>query len=167
MEWYVLRTISGKEETALTILHKLFSDVKLICPKRRISWRKQGSIISIVRPLFEGYLFVASPAERLEEFYNLLRMYKLNIAWPVYSAGALVPIYTEEQLLIQKLIGNGGIVEVSTLKKQNEQLQVVNGPLLGLDHIIKKVSPKNRRIMVEVTVLDEKKKIELEGVFVT
>lgn len=94
-------------------------------------------------------------------------MYKLNIAWPVYSAGALVPIYTEEQLLIQKLIGNGGIVEVSTLKKQNEQLQVVNGPLLGLDHIIKKVSPKNRRIMVEVTVLDEKKKIELEGVFVT
>lgn len=136
----------------------------IIYPKKRISWRKQGSIINLVRPLFEGYLFIAYPKEEIGIFDHLLRKYQLNIVWLVYSAGSLVPILNEEKQLLQKLIGSDGIVEVSTLEKHNQQLRVVNGPLVGVEHIIKKISRRDLRITVEIPVLDEKRRIELEGV---
>jgi len=166
LEWYVLRTGCGKEDAALTILRKMFSEVELIYPRKRISWRKQGGCISLIRPLFDGYLFVSYPKEKIRAFDQLLRMRKLNIAWLVYSGGALVPILNEEKQLIQKLMGSDGIVEVSTVGKHHEQLQVVNGPLVGLEHIVKKVSRRNRRITVEIPVLDEKRQIELEGILI-
>jgi transcription termination/antitermination protein NusG len=164
LEWYVLRTICGKEDAALTILRKMFSEVELIYPRRRISWRKQGRYIGLVRPLFDGYLFVSYPKEKIRAFDQLLRMRKLNIAWLVYSGGDLVPILDEEKLLIQKLMGKEEIVEVSTVVKHDGQIQVVDGPLVGLEHIVRKVSRRNRRITVEILVLDEKRKIELEGI---
>ncbi len=163
MEWYVLRTVCGKEDATLTILRKMFSEVELIYPRRRISWRKQGSYIDLVRPLFDGYLFISYPKEKIRVFDQILRMRNLNIAWLVYSGGELIPILSEEKQLIQKLMGSDGIVEVSTVEKQNEQLQVVNGPLVGLEHIVTKVSRRNRRITVEIPMLDEVRKIELEG----
>jgi len=163
LEWYVLRTVCGKEDATLTILQKMFSEVELIYPRRRISWRKQGSYIDLVRPLFDGYLFISYPKEKIRAFAQVLRMRNLNIAWLVYSGGELVPILSKEKQLIQKLMGSDGIVEVSTVEKQHEQLQVVKGPLVGLEHIVTKVSRRNRRITVEIPMLDEVRKIELEG----
>jgi transcriptional antiterminator NusG len=166
LEWYVLRTVCGKEDATLTILRKMFSEVEIIYPRRRISWRKQGGYIDLVKPLFDGYLFISYPKEKIRAFGQLLRRCKLNIAWLVYSGEVLVPILNEEKQLIQKLMGSDGIVEVSTVGRTHEQLQVVNGPLVGLEHIVKKVSRRNRRITVEIPVLDEKIKIELEGVLI-
>ncbi|VBB05123.1 transcription termination factor nusg [Lucifera butyrica] len=165
IEWYVLRTICGKEEAALTLLRKRFAGIELIYPRRRISWRKQGTIISLVRPLFEGYLFVAYPQEKIGEFDYLLRRCDLKLVWLVYSTGTLIPILEEEKCIIQQLIGKDGIVEGSTVENHDGQLQVIKGPLAGLGHIVKKVSRRNRRITVEIPVLDEKKNIELEGIF--
>ncbi|MBP2645991.1 MAG: hypothetical protein H6Q75_1431 [Firmicutes bacterium] len=166
IEWYVLRTSSGKEDAALTILRKIGFDVDFIYPRRRVSWRKQGRIINLVRPLFEGYFFVACPKEKITVFDQLLRLSNLNIAWLVYSAGALVPIYMEERALLERLIGSEGIVDVSTVKKQNDQLEIVDGPLVGLENIIKKISGRKRRITVEIPVLEEKREVELEGILV-
>jgi transcription termination/antitermination protein NusG len=166
IDWYVLRTICGKEEVALRVFQKMFSEVEVIYPRRRISWRKQGSIISLVRPLFEGYLFIATEKEKIREYSRILRMNQLNVAWLVYSAGSLVPIFTEEKQLIQQLMGAEGIVEVSAVERYSDRLQVVNGPLLGQEHIITKVSGRNRRITIEIPVLEEKKKIELEGIII-
>jgi transcriptional antiterminator NusG len=166
MEWYVLRTGCGKEDAALTILQKMFSAVKFIYPRKRVSWRKQGRLISLVKPLFEGYMFVSCSEGEIAVFDQLLRRNKLNIAWLVYSAGTLVPIFKEEKLLIQQLIGLDGIVEMSSVKKYNDHLQIVNGPLVGLEHIVKKVSGRNRRITVEIPVLEENKNVELEGVLI-
>jgi transcription termination/antitermination protein NusG len=166
IDWYVLRTICGKEEVALRVFQKMFSEVEVIYPRRRISWRKQGSIISLVRPLFEGYLFVATEKEKMREYNRILRMHQLNVAWLVYSAGSLVPLIAEEKQLIQQLMGAEGVVEVSAVQRDNDRLQVVNGPLLGQEHIIKKVSSRNRRITVEIPVLAEKRNIELEGIII-
>ncbi|WP_246588958.1 transcription termination/antitermination NusG family protein [Pelorhabdus rhamnosifermentans] len=162
--WYVLRTSVGKEDVALKILRKMCLDVEFIFPRRRISWRKQGRIIQLIRPLFEGYFFVVCSEEQITVFDRLLRISSLNIAWLVYSAGSLVPILNEERQLIERLIDSEGIVDVSTVKKQNDQLEIVDGPLVGLENIIKKVSGRKRRITIEISLLEEKRKVELEAI---
>jgi transcriptional antiterminator NusG len=168
ISWYVLRTLSGNgnEETAVSILRRIFPEVELVFPRRRVSWRKQGGIISIIRPLFEGYLFVDSDEKKIGKFDELLRIHKLNVAQLLYSGGTLVPIFDEEKHLILQLIGRNGIVEASTVARQEEHLQVVKGPLVGLEHLVKKISDKKRRITVEIPVMNEKRKVELEGILI-
>lgn len=161
MDWYVLRTISGKEDVCHSIFQKVFPEFEIIYPKRRLGWRKNGRVISLVRPMFEGYLFVST--DKIWKLDHLLRRCGMNTAWLTRSAGSLVPIFAEEKQLIQRLIGNTGIAEISELERSKDQVKVVNGPLIGLEHVIRKISGRNRRITAEFPVLGEKKKIELEG----
>ncbi|BBB93458.1 MAG TPA: antitermination protein NusG [Methylomusa anaerophila] len=163
-DWYVLRIIHGKEEITSFICQKMYSKCRIINPKRRVYWRKSGQIISIIRPLFEGYLFVSINRENIEEFDHLLRKHRISAGWLVYSAGSLVPILPEEKQLIQKLIGSEGIVEISEIEKTEDQIKIVNGPLLGLEQIVKKYSRRDQRITVEVPILQEKRQLELGGV---
>jgi transcription termination/antitermination protein NusG len=79
IDWYVLRTISGKEDVIYSIFQKIFSEFEIIYPKRRIGWRKNGRIISLVRPMFEGYLFIST--DKILIFEQLLRRYSMNNAW--------------------------------------------------------------------------------------
>lgn len=168
MGWYVLRTLCGREEGVIAILNKIdiFSKFDVFCPKRRVGWRKKGRIISIVRPLFEGYLFVSSNEENIITFDYLLRKYKIDMAWLVQSAGCLVPISKEEKQFLQKLMDREKIVESSKVKIVENHFEVVDGPLLGLEHTIKNISSKNRRIIIEVPILQEKRRIELEGTLI-
>lgn len=56
------------------------------------------------------------------------------------------------------------IVEVSKVERVKEELKVIDGPLLGFEHMIKNFSSRNRRITVEIQILEEVKRIELEGI---
>ena len=161
IEWYVLRTICGREEISYLTLQKIFTDFDVIYPRRRVSWRKNGRLLNLVRPMFEGYLFVSTNKILMLDY--LLRKLQINIAWIIRSAGGIVPISTEEKGLIQQLINSEGIAEVSELERIKDQLTVVKGPLVGLENAIKKFSGRNRRIIIEVPILGEKRKVELEG----
>jgi transcription termination/antitermination protein NusG len=161
----VLRTFCGQEETIVTIFNKILSEFKLIFPRRRISWRKQGSIICLVRPLFEGYLFVSAQRNNIEKLDYFLRIHKMN-AWLVRSGGAIVPILAEERQLILQLMGSTGIVDISQIEIIKGQLKVVKGPLLGLEPVIRKFSKKSQKITLEIPILQEKNKIELAGVLI-
>ncbi|BBB92532.1 transcription termination/antitermination NusG family protein [Methylomusa anaerophila] len=164
-DWYVLRTISSKEETAAAFYRKIFPDYDIIYPKRRICWRKCGNLINIIRPLFEGYLFVSTDNNKIHDFDNLLHKLRFNVGWLVYTAGALMPIFDEEKKMIQMLMGTEGIVEVSEIEKVQNRFSVVTGPLMGFEAMIKKFSAKNRRITVEIPILTENKRIELGGIW--
>lgn len=168
MEWYVLRTLCGKEDAALSLFNKIesFSEFDVFCPRRKISWRKGGHILSVIRPLFEGYLFVSSPGKKIGTFDRLLRMYRLDIVRLIRSAGSLAPISSEEKRLLQGLLDYNRIVEVSKIEMVKEQLRVIDGPLLGCEHIIKNFSSSKRRLTVEIPLLHESKKIELEGILI-
>ena len=51
IDWYVLRTLSGKEDAVFMYFKRILSEFPIIYPKRRIGWRKNGGVISIIRPL--------------------------------------------------------------------------------------------------------------------
>jgi transcriptional antiterminator NusG len=48
-----------------------------------------------------------------------------------------------------------------------ERFKVTNGPLLGCEHMIINFSSRKHRITIEVPLLHERKKIELEGILIT
>lgn len=53
-----MSTLAGKEDVMYSTFQRVFPGYEIIYPKRRIGWRENGRIISLVRRMFEGYLFV-------------------------------------------------------------------------------------------------------------
>lgn len=165
MHWYVLRTISGQEEKSLLLLQHLFKDIKFIFPKRRLSWRKKGAILDVVKPLFRGYLFVSADDQKIKELDFWLRDKKVDI-WFVKTGKLIISITNEEVELIKQLVCNGDILERSQIVKIGERVQIVDGPLVGLEGIIEKYSRRDRRILIKVNIGGEEKRVELEGIWI-
>ncbi len=161
IDWYVVRTLSGKEDEVSIFFKKVFSEFEIVYPKRRVGWRKNGRVISIIRPLFEGYIFVST--NKIEALDYLLHKNTIKFAWLIRCDRSLLPIYPEEKQLIQQLIGIEGVVDLSEVQMADGKIEAIKGPLVGLEHVIKNVSEKNHRIIIEIPVLGEKKKVELEG----
>lgn len=165
MQWFVLRTIVGKEEKVILLFQHLFHDIKVIFPKRRLSWRKKGKIVNVIKPLFSGYLFVSADNERIIELSLWLQFQKVD-AWFVKFGNLITPITTEEMQLIQQLMSDGDIVERSEILKIGEKATIIRGPLVGLEGIIEKYSKRNRRVMVKIIIGGEEKQVELEGTWI-
>nr|WP_092071910.1 transcription termination/antitermination NusG family protein [Dendrosporobacter quercicolus]NSL49445.1 antitermination protein NusG [Dendrosporobacter quercicolus DSM 1736]SDM31149.1 transcriptional antiterminator NusG [Dendrosporobacter quercicolus] len=165
-EWYVLHITCGKEKIIQLICRKLNPSCEIINPKKKIPWRKKGRVITLIRPLFEGYLFVSTTNENIKEFHYLLQKHRMNIGWLVYSAGSLLPISSQEKQLIQTLMDNEGIVGISRVKQTNNQIEIINGPLLGFEKMIKNYSRREQRITVEIPLLQEKKQIKLGAILI-
>ena len=165
MQWYVLRTIVGKEEKALFLLQHLFHDIKIIFPRRKLSWRKKGKIIEVIKPLFSGYLFVSASDKQIMELNLWLRAQRIDL-WFVKLGNLITPITTEEIELIQKLMCNSDIVESSEILKKGEKVMIVRGPLVGLEGIVEKYSKRNRRVIIKVSIGGEERQVALEGTWV-
>jgi transcriptional antiterminator NusG len=165
MQWYVLKTEVGKEDRALLLLSCLFNDVKVILPKRKLSWRKKGKVIDVIKPLFNGYLFVSADDMRISEVSLWLRNHKMGV-WFITFGGSIIPVNQKEMLLIQQLISNGGIVEPSVIMQNGHNVKIVSGPLVGLEGLIQKYCKRDRRVIIKITIGSEEKLVELEGTWV-
>ena len=164
MHWYVLRTLAGQEEKSLILLQHLFRDIRFIFPKRRLSWRKKGAILDVIKPLFRGYFFVSAEYKRIKELDDWMRDKKLDI-WFVKINKLIIPITNQELQLIKQLIGDGDIVERSEIIKLGEKTKIVSGPLVGFEGIVDKYSKRDCRVTIKVTVNGEEKRVELEGMW--
>lgn len=165
LQWFVLRTLPGKEEKALILLQHLFHDIKIIFPKRRLSWRKKGKIIDVIKPLFSGYLFASADDKQIFELNLWLRTQKVHV-WFVKVGSSIIPINVHEIELIQKLMCSGDIVEGSKVLRIGEKVMIVGGPLVGLEGIIEKYSKRDSRVIIKVTIGGEERQVELEGKWV-
>lgn len=162
MQWFILRTKVGNEERVMLLFEKIFEDVKIFFPKRRLSWRKKGRIIDVIKPLFSGYLFVSASNERIKELNLWLRIKNVN-AWFVKFDNSITCVAMEEMQLIQQLMFNGDIVERSEIVKVGEKVTIVRGPLVGMEGIVEKYSKRNRRVIINVTIGGKEKQVALEG----
>lgn len=166
MNWYVLRTVPGKEGKNLLMLQTEFADLKILFPKRKLSWRKQGKIFEVIKPLFSGYLFVYTDFHRLTDLRNWLWFNQVEM-WVVKSGSTPVPVTPEEIILLQRLTGGGEIVENSRIATNGSQVKIVAGPLVGLEGIVKRYSRRNRRIVVELVFGGMEKTVELDALWIS
>lgn len=121
LQWFVLRTLVGKEEKFILLFKHLFHDIKIVFPKRRVSWRKKGKVIDVIKPLFSGYLFISANNEKIKELNQWLRFQKVD-AWFIKFDNVITPINDKEMQLIQQLMCNGDVVERSEVIKIGEKI---------------------------------------------
>ena len=165
MNYYALQVKTRSEE--LFIKRALLSmapgqdkDVRIIFPRRKMSLRKAGELKTVLEPVFPGYIFLEAP-DLPDATYWLLRT----------TAGFYR--FLPENKLPQPLDGK----DLATLKHfmsfgpcadkskvffdDNDRINVVEGPLKGLEGRIIKVDKRKGRAKVKLDMYDESFLIDL------
>ncbi|MBF0207635.1 MAG: KOW motif-containing protein [Oligoflexia bacterium] len=75
----------------------------------------------------------------------------------------LLPIEEIEMRPILFLTRGGNIVKFSQFYKIGQKVRVINGPLEGLEGIIRRVNPRKKRITVSLRMLGVERLIDLGG----
>lgn len=160
MSWYALFVETGRE----TIIQKwiqLFFD-KSICyslvPKRRLTEKKQGKKYQIVRTMFPGYVFINTDM-CIEYYYKLAEIPRLI---RILNNGTYYTQIEEYEMApILKLVGDSNIVDYSKVFILDSKVFIKDGPLQGMEGIIRRVDKRQGRAQVILELMGSPKLIDL------
>ena len=161
--WYVVQVYTGREENIkhqCESLLPLFPDAfeRVFIPYSNRRMKIEGEWGNIERVLFPGYIFIVT--SNLYDAVKLLR--KVEGMTKILGDGEnMIPISKEEEEMLRRLGGEEQIVEMSEGIIENSVLKVTEGPLKGMEPLIKKIDRHKRRAWIEVEMFGAPKVIEV------
>ncbi|MGO4529158.1 antiterminator LoaP [Paenibacillus sp. 2TAF8] len=169
MNWYAIYVQSGRESQIKSIIEKRFDSNELQCllPKRKVPERREGKVTHVVKLMFPGYLFLHTVmnAKRYYEIREIPNVYRLlRYTYNESSSNQeeyFQTICPQEIKVIMRLLNENEIIEYSQVDCSNTNVKVFSGPLKGLEDIIQKVDKRKKRAKIQISLLDEKKIIEV------
>jgi transcriptional antiterminator NusG len=131
-------------------------------PSRNVPERREGLVYPAVRPLFPGYIFIQvnMSLHIYKQLHNCHRVYRVlrNEA----AAGEYWSSIPEAEMKpILSLVGNGQVIEYSTVFVQNSKVHVVRGPLRGMEGIIRKLDKRKNRAKIAVSFMETEHLVEV------
>lgn len=151
--WYVIQVQARHEEAVIEKCHErnvllpgedVFTIFSERMVKERGEWKKKTA------PAFQKYIFAETEDTdgfrvRLRRVQEMARMLSVD--------ESIVPIYPEEQEMLQKLGGEEHIIRYSEGYMSGEKLVVTDGPMKGMEGIVKWTDRHQRIAGIEVSLL--------------
>ncbi len=164
MDLFVCHVKTGEEKKFIQLFTKLHPQwnnrVDFHTPLRQLKIRRAGKVRLEKKPLFPGYIFVETE-ELIPELYLGLRSIDglLRILPDNHRIQPLPPDHRE---MIGRLIHRGGVLELSKVRfNENGRIQVISGPLEGLEGKIIKVDRRKQRARIRLDMYDASHMIDL------
>jgi len=158
MYCYVLFVKTGYEhKVADEISHGWeIEDVQSFIPMYNACFRKAGKVFLEKRQSMPGYVFIESSA-RGQEFYlsavNSIRRseHSFKLLRNGYGHWDLnFEMDSDEYIVLKKLINDDYCVEMSQGFIEGTNIIVTNGPLAGLERLIKKINRHKREAIIDI-----------------
>ncbi|WP_041720246.1 antiterminator LoaP [Alkaliphilus metalliredigens] len=157
-KWYVVHVKSNEEMKAKKLVEKEIEDIKVIVPQRIIPEKRQGETRHVKKILFTGYLFLNVELD-VDTYYKLKRIPSIHRFLGLEKPEA-IPL--EEMQRVLRLCNQGELIGLSkVIVKEGNKVQVVSGPLLGMEGHIIKVDKRKGRAKVCLSVLGDAKTVDL------
>ncbi|NLW00450.1 MAG: antiterminator LoaP [Clostridiales bacterium] len=120
--------------------------------------RKNGKNYEKIRHLIPGYVLTYAQMDT-HLYYKLKTIPKVyNVLKSEYDP---VPIRQEEMELFLALTRQGETIDFSEIYKEGDKIQVIKGPLKGLEGIIEKCDRRKKRVKVALEFLGQIRKVDL------
>ncbi|MBU3159847.1 antiterminator LoaP [Clostridium frigoris] len=158
--WYVLFVNTNQEEKVKKILEKEVGDeYKFIVPTRELRERKNGKWHNVKRKLFPGYVLIKG-IMNIETYYKLKKV--PGIIKLLSSENEVLTVDESELRVLKILIDNDdNNIGISMLYKENDDVKIVEGPLMGIEGQIVKVDGRKGRAKVSLNFMNEERIVEL------
>ena len=151
--WYCVRTQYHREALADCSLREM---MKVECFLPRIRYAKAQR--QRVEPLFPGYLFASfnlgQSLRKIHYCQGVSTVVHFGHYWPTIPAAALQKI--------RDLIGADGIKDLKEPFQAGDQVEVLEGPFMGVEAIVSRVVPAQQRICVLLEFLGRQAMVQLE-----
>lgn len=159
-KWYVLFVMTGEEDKVKERLEYKLKNInlKVIVPKRRLREKKNGIWEYRVRTLFPGYVLIngylnTKDYYRLKGVPGLIGILKDN--------NGPLEVQEEEIRIIGNLICNSEIIGCSQILFEDDRVVVVDGPLVGMEGLIKTIDKRKGRAKVIINFIGKPKLVDL------
>ena len=148
--WYVMQVRTGTEENIRCQCQRLISSNVLercFIPYYQQKKRFQGEWHIQERILFPGYVFLI--ARNLEILVDNLKQV-IGLTRLIGTGDEIVPLSQEEIDLLLRMGSDSQLVEMSSGIIENDRVQVLSGPLKGMEGSIRKIDRHKRMAYLEV-----------------
>jgi len=160
MEWYAVFVKTGKEDEVQQWLDFHFDNETLrsLVPKRRLKEKKTGKVYYVLKNLFPGYVFISTDMS-LDKYKiirgipNLIRILNTGTYYSV--------IDREEMSVILNLVGDNTVIDYSKVFIENSVVIVRDGPLYGMEGIIRKINKHTNRVKVQLNFMGEPRLVDI------
>ncbi len=131
----------------------------LFWPRRELEIRKKGKRSSETEPLYPGYVFFKGHMDT--GYYRLFKKVPGFIRF-LKDNQNIEPLSREERQLLNHFLSFGEVAEQSKVYfNENNLIQVISGPLKGLEGRITRVNKRKKRAKVILTLYKENYPIDL------
>ena len=156
MNFYVVSVQGRKEESFLYLARKALqdADVEFFWPRRKLTIRRAGRKLETLAPLFAGYLFIATD-ELTDRIFRTLKglpgFYRF-----LESNDRVRPLAGNDRELVAHFIRFGEVIGKSVVTfDENARIQVVSGPLAGMEGRVVHVDRRKGRAKVRLDLYQE------------
>ena len=165
---YVIFTTTGKEDELIGNIQRetqykdYYTDIFCL---RRMVWKKfKGQWRNVSERMFPGYVFIETEHPKIiqkmcfemEGFAKVLGLKGMNEV-------NFIPLRDYEEALVKAYAGKEDhTIDISKIQiLEGKKVQIVEGPLLGQEGIIKKINLHKRIAEVEVVLFNQKHTVYL------
>src|SRR5690554_541619 len=157
--WYALFVQSQQEEKVKKILElEIGDEFQYLIPKRKLRERKGGKWQFVTRRLFPGYILIHGNIT-VDWYYRIKRI--PDVIKFLRDDEEVLQIDERELKVLNILVDKSDTVEMSTVYKQGDTIQVIDGPLQGLEGRIVSINRRKGRAKVRINFLNQEKVVEL------
>ena len=151
--WYAIQTMSGREKKLVATLQNLLEKIQLYLPTRRVIHQFKGAQHILELPLFPGYIFVY---KSISESLDALDKAKSNICFkPIMANGKYLEANKNEMRFLFEMTGEGGVIELSKgIVMENEEVQIIKGPLKQLKGRILFIDKRKNKAKVRIEFMN-------------
>lgn len=145
--WYVMQVTPGGENKTVQMCQRIVEEDyidEIFVPELEQMKRFKGEWHKVKKIMFPGYVFVSTQKE-LDLYENLKSVPTLT---KILKTGEdITPVTPREEDFIKKLIGKDKVAEVSVGYIEGDKLIVTEGPLIGMEGLVKKID-RHKRIAI-------------------
>ncbi|MBN2810401.1 antiterminator LoaP [Treponema zuelzerae] len=159
MEYFALQVKTRSEELYIqkvqTALPKIENEaLRLIFPRKKMSQTKNGKKTTVLLPIFPGYIFIELP-KLTDSLYWILRTTPGFYRFLPANSEAK-PLSGRDLSILKHFMSFGPIAQASrVLFDENDRIQVIEGPLKGLEGKIVKVDRRKKRAKIQLDMYEE------------
>ena len=161
--YYVIWTLTGKEEIVkeeilVQIGQENKDKIHILTRDRKQKYR--GEWQSRKEKLFPGYLFMDLEASQVEPVRQILRK-ATEHAKVLKTGDELYPIHAQEEQFLRRLTRDTTNVAVSVGVIEGDQIIVKEGPLIGMEGMIKRIDRHKRMAVLEVELFNRVSEVKV------
>jgi len=161
MKYYAVQVKTKSEENFLKNTRRKFqnqniyekTETKLVWPRRELTIRRKGVSVKNLAPIFPGYVFLGAE-EFIPEIYWLIKGVD-GFGKFLKNNTNIEPLSRTDTELLLHFLSYGEVVrESKAVFDENQRIQILDGPMKGLEGDIIKVDKRKGRAKVHLTLYE-------------